>query len=74
MPGLSLPDINVWMAVLLSEHIHHAAVKSWWNSDEFESASFTRTAQMSVLRLLTTAAVMNNKPLTMRAACSVLLG
>ena len=68
MPGLSFPDVNVWMAALLPEHIHHELAKSWWESDEFDSICFTRVAQISVLRLLTTPAVMNGKPLTMKAA------
>jgi len=37
MPGLSFPDVNVWMAALLPEHIHHELAKSWWESDEFDS-------------------------------------
>lgn len=68
MPALSFPDVNVWMSVLLAEHVHHEIAKSWWNSDEFDDICFTRITQMSVLRLLTTSAVMNGKPLTMRSA------
>jgi uncharacterized protein len=68
MPGLSFPDVNVWMAALLPEHIHNKIAKSWWESDEFDSICFTRITQISVLRLLTTPAVMNGKPFTMRAA------
>ena len=68
MPGLSFPDVNVWMAALLPEHIHHELAKSWWESDEFDSICFTRVTQISVLRLLTTPAIMNGKPLTIKAA------
>jgi toxin-antitoxin system PIN domain toxin len=68
MAGLSFPDVNVWMAVLLSEHTHHSLVQSWWESDESEAICFTRITQISVLRLLTTSTVMNGKPLTMKAA------
>src|SRR5579884_2217292 len=68
MPGLSFPDVNVWMAVLLPEHIHHNVAKTWWNSDSSDSICFTRVTQISVLRLLTTSSVMNGKPLTMKAA------
>lgn len=71
MPGLSFPDVNVWMALLLSEHIHHPIAKSWWKSEEFDSICFTRVTQISVLRLLTTSAVMNNNPLTMKKAWKV---
>ena len=68
MPALSFPDVNVWMAVLLSEHVHHPIARSWWNSDDCESICFTRITQISVLRLLTTSSVMNEKPLTMKIA------
>jgi uncharacterized protein len=68
MPGLSFPDVNVWMAVLLPEHIHHDVVKLWWNSDDSDSMCFTRVTQISVLRLLTTSSLMNGKPLTMKTA------
>lgn len=65
---LSFPDVNVWMAVLLAEHSHHDLAKSWWRSDNSDSLCFTRITQLSVLRLLTTPAIMNGKPLTMNAA------
>jgi toxin-antitoxin system PIN domain toxin len=71
MPGLSFPDVNVWMAALLIDHIHHAVVQSWWESDDSESICFTRITQISVLRLLTTSTVMNGKPLTAKAAWRV---
>lgn len=68
MPGLSFLDVNVWTAVLLTEHIHHEPAKSWWKLDDSDSLCFTRITQISVLRLLTTSSVMNGKPLTMNAA------
>lgn len=68
MPAMSFPDVNVWMAALLLEHIHHEIAKSWWKSNNFDSICFTRISQISVLRLLTTSSVMNGKPLTMRSA------
>ncbi len=68
MLALSFPDVNVWLAALLPEHIHHMTANSWWKSDEFEAICFTRITQISVLRLLTNSTVMNGKPLTMKAA------
>lgn len=71
MAALTFPDVNIWMAVLLSEHVHHSLVQTWWESDDSEAICFTRVTQISVLRLLTTASVMNGKPLTMKAAWKV---
>jgi toxin-antitoxin system PIN domain toxin len=68
MPSLSFPDINVWLALLLADHVHRAQAKQWWDSDESEVIAFVRFTQLGVLRLLTTPAAMNGKPLTMRVA------
>ena len=66
--SLSFPDVNVWLALLLADHVHRDTAKDWWNSNNFELIGFTRITQIGVLRLLTTAAVMNGKPLTAASA------
>ena len=68
MTSLAVPDVNVWLALLLEDHIQRRSAVEWWNSDTFGSIAFSRFTQMSVLRLLTTAAVMNDRALTMAAA------
>jgi len=68
MTSLAFPDVNVWLALLLEDHVHRASAVQWWNSNRFNSIAFSRFTQMSVLRLLTTAAVTNDRPLTMAAA------
>jgi hypothetical protein len=68
MTSLSFPDVNVWLAVLLADHIHRAPARKWWESDVSAIIAFSRFTQISVLRLLTTAAAMNGKPLSMSAA------
>jgi uncharacterized protein len=70
MAGLTFPDVNVWLAILHFEHVHHRIAKSWWETDDSDAICFTRITQMSLLRLLTTPAVMNQKPLSMSAAWS----
>ncbi len=47
---------------------HHLSAKTWWQADGSEIIAFSRVTQISLLRLLTTAAAMNNKPLTMPEA------
>jgi hypothetical protein len=70
MAALIFPDVNVWLAILHFEHVHHAIAKSWWQTDDSDAICFTRITQISLLRLLTTPAVMNQKPLSMSAAWS----
>ena len=59
--------MNVWLAAMLDNHVHHRAAKAWWNAEDSVIA-FTRLTQIAVLRLLTTSAAMDGKPLTMREA------
>ncbi len=70
MTSLSFPDINVWLAILLADHIHRDQAKVWWETDQSDVIAFLRLTQIGVLRLLTTSAAMNNKPLTMPEAWS----
>jgi uncharacterized protein len=64
MSSLSFPDVNVWLALASHEHVHSAVARRWWNSHEGGMA-FCRISQLGLLRLLTTAAVMGNKPLSL---------
>src|ERR1035438_5085045 len=62
------PDVNVWLALLHPDHVHRSAAEKWWESDLTSVIGFLRSTQIGVLRLLTTAAVMNGKPLRMPEA------
>lgn len=68
MKSLGFPDVNVWVALMHADHVHHGAAVEWWASSPLEVIAFSRFTQMSVLRLLTTAATMGGKPLGMSAA------
>ena len=70
MSSLSFPDINVWLAVALSEHAHHAAARRWWE-EESGQIGFSRLTQMGFLRLMTTAAAVDGRPLSMAGAWRV---
>jgi len=70
MTSLSFPDINVWLALATPEHVHAKVAKRWWDEQAGEIA-FSRFTQMGFLRLLTTDAVMDGKPLTMDEAWRV---
>ncbi len=68
MASSSFPDLNVWLALLLEDHVHRTIARRWWDSDRSELIGFVRFTQIGVLRLLTTPAAMNGKPLTMPEA------
>jgi toxin-antitoxin system PIN domain toxin len=70
MNSLSFPDMNVWLALATPEHVHAGAARRWWD-EEAGPIAFCRLTQLGLLRLMTTAAVMDSKPLTMAEAWRV---
>lgn len=53
------PDVNLWIALTYSRHIHHNIARIWFENLHDESRiCFCRFTQLSLLRLLTTRAVM----------------
>jgi toxin-antitoxin system PIN domain toxin len=68
MTLLSFPDVNVWLAIILEHHEHHTQALAWWVQLDEVILGFTRVTQLSVLRLLTTSAVMRDQPLSMAEA------
>ena len=69
-PEVSFPDINVWLALAAPEHVHAPLARRWWQQ-EAGAIGFSRLTQLGFLRLTTTAAVMDGKPLTMAQAWRV---
>ena len=71
---MDLCDSNVWLALALSEHIHHEVARDWFDSvADPRAVVFCRATQQSFLRLVTNAAVLRpygNPPLTNRQAWS----
>jgi toxin-antitoxin system PIN domain toxin len=63
-----LCDSNIWLALALSEHVHHAAAKTWLDAVDGPGAVlFCRATQQTFLRLLCSAAVLapyGNPPLS----------
>ncbi len=62
--------MNVWMALVLEHHVHRQVANAWWEACPGPIA-FTRFTQISLLRLLTTAAAMDGQPLGMDEAWHV---
>lgn len=66
-----LPDINVWVALSMPAHTHHAVAVQWVEREPSPSLHFCRYTQQGLLRLSTTSAVTSLfglPPLTNRGA------
>lgn len=70
MSLLTLPDTNVWLALAAAEHVHSRLANAWWKREE-GAIAFCRMTQIGLMRLLTTATVMDGKPLTINEAWRV---
>jgi toxin-antitoxin system PIN domain toxin len=70
-----LLDSNIWLALSLDRHAHHATARNWLDRvQEANSVCFCRPTQQTLLRLLTTSSVLapfGNPPLTNTEAWSV---
>lgn len=56
---MKLPDVNIWLALALSGHSHHKAVRTWLDGQMVPaSIFFCRATQQGLVRLLTTAEVL----------------
>lgn len=49
---ISLPDVNVWIALPVAEHVHHKAAQAWLGTSR-GPVVFCRVTQMGLLRILT---------------------
>lgn len=72
---MTLCDSNVWLALALSEHVHHSVARAWLKTvDKPESVFLCRATQQAILRLLTNPSVLGLyglPPLTNRQAWSI---
>lgn len=53
-----LPDANLWLALTVAGHAHHAAAQAWVSTRVSRPLVFCRITQMALLRHLTTVAIM----------------
>ena len=63
-PLCDLPDVNVWLALLNSQHPHHAVAKTYWDSAAGQRIAFCRITTLGLLRLSTNKTVMGGTPYT----------
>ncbi len=69
---LFFPDLNVWLALSDTGHIHSASAWKWLKMlPDDRKLIFSRYTQIGLLRLLTNSSVMGEQTLTLRKAWSV---
>jgi uncharacterized protein len=68
---ISLPDVNVWLALVAEGHVHHLTARDWFATQSDSSVAFCRITQMSLLRLLTNPHVMGGSPRTIAGAWAI---
>ncbi len=50
---ISLPDVNVWLALIVEGHVHHEIARSRFHGNSENSVAMCHVIEMGVLRLLT---------------------
>jgi uncharacterized protein len=68
---LNFLDANVWLALIWGRHAHSEKARSWFEAADEARFFFCRFTQLTVLRLLTTEAVMRQDVCTMSRAWDV---
>jgi len=53
-----LPDVNVWIALIVAEHVGHRSAADWYAGPDWDTLVLSRVTQMGFLRLLTNQHVM----------------
>lgn len=66
-----LADVNIWVALSLAGHTHHAEARRWFDEEATIAVSFCRVTQVGFLRLLGNPRVMGPNVLSARAAWTV---
>lgn len=56
---MTLADTNVWLALAIRQHEHHETVSAWFAGRQVQEVAFCRPTQNSLLRLVTTRAVLD---------------
>jgi toxin-antitoxin system PIN domain toxin len=56
--GISLVDANVWLAIAVDGHVHHAAAVRWFDAQAEGTCAFCRITQLAFLRHLTNPKIM----------------
>jgi len=67
-PQGDLPDVNVWLALAVQEHPHHATARHYWAKEAAARVQFCRVTMLGLVRLLTQPRLMGPAALDAAAA------
>jgi toxin-antitoxin system PIN domain toxin len=56
---MDIPDINVWLALVDENHMHHAAALDYWHRQRADELAFCRITMLGLLRLSTQTRVLS---------------
>ena len=59
-----LPDVNVWLALADTQHVHHERARRYWEQEAAREVAFCRITMLALLRLGPNARVMRGAPVT----------
>ena len=63
-----LPDVNVWLAMAVTQHPYHEAAASYWKQLAGKRVWFCRVTMLGLVRLLAQPKVMGDQALTLAEA------
>jgi toxin-antitoxin system PIN domain toxin len=63
-----LPDVNLWLALAFSRHVHHVAAKNWFETVPDQNGSFCRLTQQGFLRLATNPKALDDEAVSLQDA------
>ncbi len=66
-----LVDVNVWIAIVYEDHLHHRTCRNWFAGLGRQKAAVCRITQMGLLRQLTNPSVMRESVCTQQEAWKV---
>ncbi len=74
--GGDLPDLNVWLALVVAEHPHHAAARAYWERQQAAPSLgprvwFCRFTMLGLVRLLTQPRLMGEGALALPEAHAI---
>ncbi len=69
LPGsMDLLDVNVWLALAVEAHTHHAPAQAYWQEEAAVTVAFCRMTHLAFLRHLTNKSIMGALTLAPPAA------
>ena len=57
-----LPDVNVWVALSDTFHVHHKRATEFWDKERSASAAFCGVTATGMMRILTLPSAMGGRP------------